>query len=153
MKHVHKFLLLWRVDLYIPLRSDETNSEISFYIYIRIFLYIPLRSDETRNRRDDAAVATSFISHYVQMKPPNSSGQIGIFYLYIPLRSDETRRKMGTTATSGQLYIPLRSDETIINRFRFRYGYAFISHYVQMKRRPVRASTAAQTALYPTTFR
>ena len=72
MKHAPPFKLAVFVDLYIPLRSDETNHQPST-IELRICLYIPLRSDETDDTWKSKEIST---------------------ILYIPLRSDETHKQV-----------------------------------------------------------
>ena len=75
-------------------------------------LYIPLRSDKTAVFTVLATLAA---------------------WLYIPLRSDKTHSTLNSVWRKNFLYIPLRSDKTVLGMIDKWGGFAFISHYVQIK--------------------
>ena len=72
-----------RWTLYIPLRSDETSRSLPLSCR-RWCLYIPLRSDETGWPHVDRGEKTTFISHYVQMKPAMGGASLLTYFALYP---------------------------------------------------------------------
>ena len=122
---------------------------------LRVMLYIPLRSDKTNSRVIRIKNGwVDFISHYVQIKRSLTQGLAGRTELYIPLRSDKTDI-VEDTFIRQDFFI---SHYVQIKR-RARNGHcsrksSFISHYVQIKLAVDRPFTKKDgETLYPTTFR